>query len=72
MKIRTIEARDRDYFLAAVDAFYHSPAVCHEIPVRNAQATFDLLMRGTPCCWRTTIRAATQFPPTTISERLRC
>ena len=48
MKIRTIEARDRDYFLAAVDAFYHSPAVCHEIPARNAQATSDLLMRGTP------------------------
>ncbi len=46
--IRDIQPSDRAYFLESVDMFYHSPAVCHEIPGRNAECTFDLLMKGTP------------------------
>ncbi len=46
--IRDIQPSDRAYFLESVDMFYHSPAVCHEIPGHNAERTFDLLMKGTP------------------------
>ena len=48
MRIRSIEPADRDYFIRSVNEFYHSPAVCHEIPPRNAERTFELLMHGTP------------------------
>ena len=48
MRIRPIEPADRDYFIRSVNEFYHSPAVCHEIPPRNAERTFELLMHGTP------------------------
>lgn len=48
MKIRSICAQDKDYFVSAVHSFYHSPAVCHEIPPQNAGRTFALLMHGTP------------------------
>ncbi len=46
--IRDIQPSDRAYFLESVYMFYHSPAVCHEIPQRNADRTFDLLIKGTP------------------------
>jgi len=46
--IREIRPSDCAYFLESVDMFYHSPAVCHEIPERNAERTFELLMKGTP------------------------
>lgn len=48
MKIRSIQPSDREYFLRAVHDFYHSPAVCHEIPAQNAERTFELLLHGTP------------------------
>ncbi|MCI7125378.1 MAG: GNAT family N-acetyltransferase [Agathobaculum sp.] len=48
MLIRQIQPSDRDYFLQSVHAFYHSPAVDHEIPAQNAARTFELLMHGTP------------------------
>ena len=48
MQIRSIQASDRDYFVQAVHAFYHSPAVCHDIPAQNAERTFELLMHGSP------------------------
>ena len=48
MLIRSIESGDRDYFIRSVQAFYHSPAVCHEIPVQNAERTFELLLHGSP------------------------
>ncbi len=47
LKIRSICASDRDYFLSAVQSFYQSPAVCHAIPAQNAERTFELLMHGT-------------------------
>lgn len=48
MLIRPIQAKDRDYFLRSVHEFYHSPAVCHEIPESNAVRTFELLIHGSP------------------------
>lgn len=33
---------------AACRRFYHSPAVCHEIPAQNAERTFELLLHGSP------------------------
>ncbi len=48
MKIRGIKSSDKAYFLESVKKFYHSPAVCHEIPERNAELTFELLVKGTP------------------------
>lgn len=48
MRIRSICADDRAFFCAAVHTFYHSPAVCHEIPDRNAARTFELLLQGSP------------------------
>ncbi len=48
MKIRSIQASDREYFIHSVHDFYHSPAVCHEIPEQNAERTFEMLMHGTP------------------------
>lgn len=48
MNIRPIRADDRDFFLDMVHEFYHSPAVCHEIPAQNAERTFELLMHGSP------------------------
>ena len=48
MRIRSIEQADRAYFIRSVNEFYHSPAVCHEIPPRNAERTFELLMHGSP------------------------
>ena len=48
LNIRRICAGDRDYFCAAVQAFYQSPAVCHAIPEDHAARTFDALMPGSP------------------------
>ena len=48
MRIRPIQSGDRDYFIQSVNEFDHSPAVCHEIPPRNAERTFALLMHGSP------------------------
>ena len=48
MQIRSIRADDRDFFCSSIHAFYHSPAVCHEIPAQNAVRTFELLLQGSP------------------------
>lgn len=48
MQIRSIRADDRDFFCAAIHTFYHSPAVCHDIPAQNAHRTFELLLQGSP------------------------
>ncbi len=48
MQIRSIRADDRDFYCSSVHAFYHSPAVCHEIPTQNAVRTFELLLQGSP------------------------
>lgn len=46
--IRPICAQDRAFFCTMVQAFYQSPAVCHDIPPRNAERTFEQLMQNTP------------------------
>ncbi len=48
MEIREIRSSDKAYFLASVKRFYGSTAVCHDIPEKNAERTFELLMKGTP------------------------
>lgn len=48
MRIRSIEPRDRDYFLSRNAAFYRSSACDHAIPPQNAERTFELLLHGTP------------------------
>lgn len=48
MQIRSIRADDRDFFCSSIHAFYHSPAVCHEIPAQNAVRTLELLLQGSP------------------------
>ncbi len=48
MQIRSIRADDRNFFCSSIHAFYHSPAVCHEIPAQNAVRTFELLLQGSP------------------------
>ena len=49
MRIRPIEAADRDFFIDRCHAFYKTPACNHDIPPQNAERTFELLMHGTPC-----------------------
>lgn len=46
--IRPITPEDRADFLEMCREFYHSPAVLHAIPERNADRTFDALMAHTP------------------------
>ena len=48
MRIRPIEAADRDFFIDRCHAFYKTPACNHDIPPQNAERTFELLMHGTP------------------------
>lgn len=48
MQIRSIQLKDKAYFLDSVEKFYHSSAVDHPISTRNAAQTFDLLLQGTP------------------------
>ena len=48
MRIRPIEAADRDFFIDRCPAFYKPPACSHDIPPQNAERTFELLMHGTP------------------------
>ena len=48
MHIRSIEPRDRDFFLSRNAAFYRSSACDHAIPPQNAERTFELLLHGTP------------------------
>lgn len=48
MLIRSILPEDKAYFLESVEKFYHSAAVDHAIPTRNAVRTFDLLLQGSP------------------------
>lgn len=48
MRIRPIEAADRDFFIGRCHAFYKTPACNHDIPPQNAERTFELLMHGTP------------------------
>ena len=48
MYIRSIEPRDRDFFLSRNAAFYRSSACDHAIPPQNAERTFELLLHGTP------------------------
>ena len=48
MRIRSIEASDREFFIDRCHAFYKTPACDHEIPQQNAERTFELLLHGTP------------------------
>ena len=48
MRIRPIEAADRDFFIDRCHAFYKTPACNHDIPPQNAERTFELLMHGPP------------------------
>ena len=48
MRIRPIEAADREFFIDRCHAFYKTPACDHEIPQQNAERTFELLLHGTP------------------------
>jgi len=48
MLIRSILPEDKAYFLESMGKFYHSSAVDHAIPTRNAVQTFDLLLQGSP------------------------
>ena len=48
MRIRSIEAADREFFIDRCHAFYKTPACDHEIPQQNAERTFELLLHGTP------------------------
>lgn len=48
MRIRSIEASDREFFVDRCHAFYKTPACDHEIPQQNAERTFELLLHGTP------------------------
>ena len=48
MRIRPIEAADRDFFIDRCHAFYKTPACNHDIPPQNAERTFELLMHSTP------------------------
>ena len=48
MRIRSIEASDREFFIDRCHAFYKTPACNHDIPPQNAERTFELLMHGTP------------------------
>ena len=47
MRIRSIEASDREFFIDRCHAFYKTPACDHEIPQQNAERTFELLLHGT-------------------------
>ena len=48
MRIRSIEASDREFFIDRCHAFYKTPACDHEISQQNAERTFELLLHGTP------------------------
>ena len=48
MRIRSIAAADREFFIDRCHAFYKTPACDHEIPQQNAERTFELLLHGTP------------------------
>lgn len=38
--IREIQKQDYEQFISLIDAFYHSPAVLHTVPVKNYDVTF--------------------------------
>ncbi len=46
--IRPIQARDKAFYLTAAEAFYQSDAVLNPIPKEHLEATFDLLLQGSP------------------------
>lgn len=46
MRIRSIEASDREFFIDRCHAFYKTPACDHEIPQQNAERTFELLLQA--------------------------
>ena len=46
--IRKIEAKDKYAFLEMNHTFYHSEAVLHTIPEKNAADTFSLILNGSP------------------------
>lgn len=48
MRIRKLEADDRELYFALADEFYHSEAVIHPVPQKNIEATFEELMRSSP------------------------
>lgn len=44
--IRSITEKDREFFLAAADEFYHSDAVEKPLPMEKLTAVFDEMMRS--------------------------
>lgn len=46
LKIRQLEARDKEVYFSLASAFYQSDAVIHPVPVKNIEATFNEMMRS--------------------------
>ena len=46
LKIRQLEARDKEVYFSLASAFYKSDAVIHPVPVKNIEATFNEMMRS--------------------------
>ena len=46
MQIRRFRPEERELYLEMADAFYHSPAVLHAVPVSHLERTFDEMMRS--------------------------
>ncbi len=46
LKIRQLEARDKEVYFSLASAFYRSNAVIHPVPVKNIEATFNEMMRS--------------------------
>lgn len=44
--VRRIEEEDREFFLEAADAFYHTDAVEKPLPMKKLEAIFDEMMRS--------------------------
>ena len=45
MRIRKLEARDKEAYVSLASAFYHSEAVLHPVPIKNIENTFAELMK---------------------------
>ena len=46
LKIRQLEARDKEVYFSLASAFYKSDAVIHPVPVKNIEATFNEMIRS--------------------------
>ena len=46
LKIRQLEARDKEVYFSLASAFYKSDAVLHPVPVKNIEATFGEMLRS--------------------------